>query len=313
MRLDINIHELAAAQHGLIATWQLRALGALRQEVDRMVKSDAWERRTIRVLARTGAPETDERRLMAAVLDASPGAAVSGETAASVWGVPGYRLDPIHVDRHRGISRRSSSIAVIHEVIDLCPHHIKLVEGIPIISPSRVVCELAASQAPARVERNLDWLWRQRLLDGRVFRRVVRDLAGQGRKGSRLLKELDAARGPGYVPTGSGLEMRFEQILASNGEPPMRRQVDLGDNEEWCGRVDFKDPLLPLVVEIQSAKYHTALVDQAADTVRKGKLEAAGYLVLEVWDLDVWHHPRDVVERIHQARREVAMERQRIR
>ncbi|MCU1372993.1 MAG: hypothetical protein JWO68_279, partial [Actinomycetia bacterium] len=68
------------------------------------------------------------------------------------------------------------------------------------------------------------------------------------------------------------------------------------------GRVDFKDPELPLIVEIQSEKYHTSLVDKAADAARKARQEAAGFTVVEVWDFEVWHQPHVARERIRKAR-----------
>ncbi len=121
------------------------------------------------------------------------------------------------------------------------------------------------------------------------------------------MRWLDEPRGPGYVPSASGLELRFEQVLARYGEPPMRRQVDSGDDEEWVGRVDYRDPDLPFIVEIQSEKYHLALVDQAADTVRLARLKAAGFAVLPIWDTDVWHRPAEVAAAVREARRRVRL------
>ncbi|MGH9245164.1 MAG: hypothetical protein ACRD29_12780 [Acidimicrobiales bacterium] len=305
MRLDTTINGLATGQHGLVATWQLRALGATETEIIRLRRRDDWGAVSSRVLGRTGVAESERRRLMAAVLDASPGAVVSNETAADLWGVPGYRLDSIQVSRHRGIARRRSSLATVHEVVDLMPNHIKIVNGIPVASPARVICELAATQHPARVERNLDWMWKEGLLDGRTFRRTVADLAGRGRKGSPLIRELDAARGPGYVPPASALERRFEEVLVRYGQKPMRRQIDSGDDAEWCGRLDFRDVDLPLGAEIQSEKHHTSLVDQAADAARRARLEAAGLMILEFWDTQVWHEPQWVAEQVRLARREL--------
>ena len=105
----------------------------------------------------------------------------------------------------------------------------------------------------------------------------------------------------GYVPPASSLERRFEEILARRGMPPMRRQVDLGE-EVWCGRVDFVDPHVPLVVEVQSERYHSSLVDRAADAVRRAGLVTAGAEVVEVWDIDVWHRPDHVIGQIDAGR-----------
>lgn len=311
MQIEAEMVELSERQHGVVAAWQVRALGATTGELDRLRRSSAdWHRVTERVLRRAGSADTDDQELMAAVLDASPGAALSLTTAAAVWGAPGFRLDPIHVVRHRGLSRRSSPLATVHEVVDLHPAHIKTVRGIPVISPSRVVCELAAVSHPDRVERVLDWLWNHHLLDGRTFQRTVGELAGRGRKGSPLLRELDAARGPGYVPPGSGQERRFEQILQRGCERPMRRQVNVGDDEEWSARVDYVDADgLPLIVEVQSEAHHTSLVDRAADARRHAALRAAGFSVLEVWDTQIWHEPDEVISLVREARRQLRARR----
>ena len=117
------------------------------------------------------------------------------------------------------------------------------------------------------------------------------------------MRELAEARGPSYVPPASGLERRFVKVLQDHGLPSMRRQVDTG-GEEWDGRVDFRDESLPLVVEVQSEKHHTSLVDVAADAARRDRLEGDGFTVVEVWDTAVWHDPRDVAEQVRAGRRE---------
>lgn len=305
MRIDERALELSAQQHGLVAAWQLRALGATASEVDRLRRtSPRWTALTRRVLALTGCPATSDRALMAAVLDASPGAALAGASAAAVWEAPGFRIEPIHVVRHRGISRRGSPLATVHEVIDLLPHHIKVVRGIPVISPARTVCELAAVVHPDRLARVLDQLWSRGLLDGSTFDRTVRELAGRGRTGSTALRALNAERGPAYRPPDSGQERRFEQVLARHGEAPMRRQVNVG-GEEWTGRVDYVDPDLPFIAEVQSERHHSSLVDRAADARRLAALRAAGFHVIEVWDTQLWHEPESVAAAVRAARREV--------
>jgi hypothetical protein len=269
MRLTRDITGVAATQHALVASWQLRAMGMRTWEIDRLRDGPHWDGLTKRVLALRGVPWDDDRRLMAAVLDASPGATIAGATALARWGAPGFRLEPIQVVRHRGVSRRTSPLAKIHEVVDLLPQQIKVVNGIPVSSPSLAICHIAATEHPKRVERALEWLIRERLVDGGVFRRTVDEYTGRGRSGSALLHELDDARGPGYVPYGSGNEMRFAEILERDGQRPMRRQASIIDGEEWTGRADFRDDDLPLVVEVQSEKYHSLLLDAAEDERRR--------------------------------------------
>jgi very-short-patch-repair endonuclease len=296
MRFGDEVAALAERQYGVVASWQLAEIGLVRQEVYVLRRSSGWESLSSRVSIRRGAPRSDRQAVMAGCLDAGRNAAVADATAAWLWGAPGFGARPIHLVRPVGVSRRKPELAVVHEVHDLHPSQIKVLDGIPVVSPSRVVCELAGSQ-PQRAERVLDRFWSERLLDGETFRRTVEQLKDRGRRGSTLFRELDAARGPGYVPPASSLERRFVELC----QWPMRRQVDSG-GEEWCGRVDFRDEAVPLVVEIQSERYHTSLVDKAADAVRRARLEVAGFTVVEVWDTDVWHRPQLVNERIRDAR-----------
>jgi very-short-patch-repair endonuclease len=302
MRLDSVIHELASQQHSLVAIWQLQALGLSGQELLRMRRGDRWRPLTRRVLALVGGVDTDDRLDMAAVLDASPGAVISHGAAARRWGAPGFDRSTLHVTRHRGVSRRRSPLATVHEVIDLLPTHVKVMRGVPLTSPARTAFDLAGSLHPGRAERLLDWLWNERLLDGRTLDRTITELAARGRRGSALMRELAAERGPDYVPPASGLEDRFLQLLRRAGMASMRRQVDCGD-DEWAGRVDFRDHELPLVAEIHSEKHHTALVDRAADAARIARLEAGGLTVLVFWDTQVWHDPDAVTAALAEARR----------
>jgi very-short-patch-repair endonuclease len=302
MRLDDQIEALATRQHSLVAIWQLHGMGAVPREIYRLRHERRWEELTPRVLALPGVAGSGDRTLMAAVLDASPGAVASHGSAAHLWGAPGWRAEAIEVTRHRGVARRGSPLGSVHEVIDLMPHHVKLIRGIPVTSPARTVFDVAARSHPARVERLLDWLWSERLLDGRTLDRTVTELAARGRGGSAVMRELAAARGPSYVPPASGLERRFQQILFERNLPPMRRQVDSG-GDDWSGRVDFRAVDRAIVVEVHSQRHHTALVDQASDRRRQDQLVTDGFEVVVVWDSEVWHEPAIVEERLRSAHR----------
>lgn len=104
-----------------------------------------------------------------------------------------------------------------------------------------------------------------------------------------------------YVPPASGLEGRFAQILEDADVPGFARQVDVGD-ERWCGRVDFRDQALPLIVEVDSERYHRALTDVQADRHRQQRIESAGFTVLRITDQQVWHRPGEVVNEVRRAR-----------
>jgi very-short-patch-repair endonuclease len=81
-----------------------------------------------------------------------------------------------------------------------------------------------------------------------------------------------------------------------------RRQVDLG-GEHWTGRVDFLHEVEPLVVEVQSERYHSALVDREADQRRLDALRANGFRVLEITDTLIWSDPAGVERCVRDALR----------
>lgn len=180
-----------------------------------------------------------------------------------------------------------------------------VLDRVPVVRPEIVVFQLCGSEHPQRAGRALDSLWRRRLVSARSLRRTLDELAAQGRNGVRLMRELLDERGDDYVPPASNLEHRLEDVLEHAGEPAMRRQVDSG-GDCWVGRVDFCDHHLPLVVEVQSEHYHSALTDKHDDEVRLAALRDAGFEVVEVTEEQVWHRPEEVVESVRAARRRLS-------
>ena len=295
------INQTCRRQHGLVLVEDLYALGLDREAVRHLIRSGRLERLTRRVLSVPGAPVTPLQRVMTGVLDASPPAFAGGPTGASLWGVAGCELVPVHVARGDGGSSRRSGPAIVHRIAGLGEQHVTQLDGIPVVRPEVVVLQLCGSVHRQRAASVLDSLWRRRLTSGPSLRRTLTDLAGSGRNGVVVLRELLDERGDDYVPPASGLEGRFETVLHRAGEQPMRRQVDTGD-DRWIGRVDFRDLVSPLIVEVQSEMYHSALVDRRHDQRRLAALRDAGFEVVEVTDTQVWHRPHEVVAVVRAAR-----------
>jgi very-short-patch-repair endonuclease len=135
---------------------------------------------------------------------------------------------------------------------------------------------------------------------------MLEELAQRGRPGIRVMRQVLANRGLDYVPPASGLESRFVQVLRNANIKPMRRQIDTGDEAGWIGRVDFRDDELPLVVEVQSERFHSSLIDRQLDAARIERLERAGFVVVELTDTQVWHRSHEVVEAVTAGRRRAA-------
>lgn len=307
---DRELHALAERQHGFVTRAQARAAGVGPRAAAHRLARGEWIADGRRLLRRAGTPWSKASPLMRAALDAGPRAVVSHSTAAAWWGLPGFDLRRIHVTRHRDVSGADVTFGqVLHRVLDIDEGQVTVLDGIPIVRPERMAFELCATVHPLRAARVIDTGWAKGLFSGTSLRRMHDALSDRGRKGTVVMREILEARPAGWVPPASGVEHKTMQILGDAGLGRFRRQVDLGD-EVWVGRVDFLHETLPLVVEVQSERYHAALLDEQHDAERREALQRAGFVVVEVWDTDVWHHPATVVDAVragwHDARRSAA-------
>jgi len=286
---------LAERQHGLVTRRQLRELGMDRRSVRRLELGPGWTALSDEVLRRSGSAETHAQRLLAAVLDAGPGAFLSHLPAGSWWGLAGCFRFPAHVVR-TSRSRRCTELAEVHIVRALPERWTTELDGVPVVRPELLALHLFAVCAEERAERLVETLWSMRLLSGASIERFLIELGRSGRNGTAGLRRYLEERGPGYVPTASGVEARVQQILRDAGIE-LRPQVDSG-GATWTGRVDFRHAVVRFVLEVQSERYHSALVDRESDRRRITQLRTDGYVVAEVTDNQVWTRPWEVVETV---------------
>lgn len=294
--------DLAERQWGMVTRRQAMAAG-LTRSAWRHLACDRWERLTPRVARLRGVPQGPEQRAMAAVLDVGPSAYLSHRSGAAQWGVPGFELEPIELIVVRGGAETRTELATVHRPRHLPDPYGTILDGLPVVRPALLVLQLASLVSARRLGRIFDHLWSRRLLSGPSVRRELGALLHRGRPGVAALREVLDQRGEGYVPPATGLEGRVREILQSAGIAPLRQQVDLGDDERWCGRVDFVDEELPLILEVDSDRFHLALADREADEARQRKLERAGFVVQRVDEHQVWHRPQEVVDAVRAGRR----------
>jgi hypothetical protein len=300
---DEALRELSARQHRLVSVRQAYALGLSRDSVRHLLASDRWERASSRVLGLVGAPTTDLEPVMLAVLHFGSDAFATRSTALAMWGLAGFELVPVHVMVRRRVDRHAEgSPAVVHSSRDLSDAHVSFVHGIPVTTPIRAIFDIAGSAHPKKVERALDSAWARGLVTYALLHRTLKELGDRGRAGIAVMRELADARPADYRPPGSNTESRVNDILERAGERPLRRQVDRGTQEAWVGRVDLVDDELPLSVEVQSELFHGSVLDRRNDKARIAGLRATGHEVVEIWDTDVWRHPRTVLADIRDGR-----------
>lgn len=283
---------LATRRHGVVAGRELHAAGLTPRQVQRLRRSSVFTALSDEVLMVAGAPVTLDAQLAAAALDAGDGSMLSDFTAAARWGLSGCPLRPFTIATTSS-TRRSSQLGTVRRVRRLPSDWCTELDALPILRPEFLAVRLFALCRPARAEILTDRLWSMRLLSGPSLLSFVDDMGARGRNGIGGLREYLERRGPTYLPSATNLESRVRQILRDAGID-VRPQVDAG-GERWTGRVDFRVVRAPVIIEVQSQAFHSALVDQSSDAERIAALREAGFVVVEVWDTVVWSDPAEVV------------------
>ena len=304
METDRDLRRLAEQQHGVVSRAQCRAIGIGHDVLKSRLRKGDWVAVSRRVIRLAGAPVTDRSRLLAAVLDAGPDAAASHRSAAGLWRLPGFNLGDLDVSRLHGAEHAHAGLARLHHPRALPAHHCTTIDGIPVTTPARTIFDLAGLLPPHRTERALDNAINMSPALLRVLHRMLPELAERGRTGITLMRELLADRPAGYIPPASGLEARVIRLLDEAGVPTTR-QVDLG-GDDWIRRVDLVVVGTNVVIEVDSARFHSSLSDRRRDGARDAALAELGYQVMRVTEEEVWATPAAVVRRVRSATRRAA-------
>ena len=303
------LRALSSRQHGLVAKSHLPRVGLTLDDWRRARRNGQWEVISVRVLRLAGAPATPEQAAFAAVLDAGTGAMLHGPSALAWHGMAGFDLRTLHVARPRERGSGGASLSRLHRLRDIRPHDVVVHRGVPTETALRAIwSEASRFSNPLRfdvgcrrIARLLDDANVAGLVTWSGLRELVDDIHERGRAGSTIMRALAKERPPGSSPTESGNEQRFEEILGRFNRKRPRRQVTIG-GLDVIGRIDYRDARLPLVVEVNSMRYHSSISDRAADEERYDRLNDAGLMVAVIWEDDLWRFDRSVVEVVDTAR-----------
>ena len=310
MHWEARFRTLAAEQHGVVGIDQTGAIGCDCDHWWRARRNGRWEPLSDRVLLLAGTPPSEERRALAAVLDAGGDAVLHGRSTLAWCGLRGFDLSTIEVVRRRGTTNSPAMLAEVHRVRDLRDADVTTLRGVPTVTPLRAIWSEASrygaehwfERGLVRVGRILDDAHRARLVTWDALHRSVDDLGCRGRSGTRVMRELARTRVPGTSPTESRLEERFEEVLAGAGASPLCRQVVVGGDRP-IGRADHRDPDLPMVAEVNSLLFHSTPSDQHADEARYTAMVEAGFAVVVVWEGDLWSVTSSVIRAVAEGRR----------
>jgi Transcriptional regulator, AbiEi antitoxin len=268
--IDTLIARLAARQHGVVALWQLTALGISASGVKRRV-AEGRLRRVHRGVYAVG-PIGRKGYWMAAVLAAGEGALLSHRDAAALWELRDTARSAIDVSVPSG-GRRSRPRITIHTAVGLHPDDRAEADGIPVTSVARTLLDLAEVVSSDQLRLAYEKAEKLRILDFTALEEVVN--RSNGRRGlASLLALLDYDPTPA-VDSRSPLESMFLDLVRRAGLPLPALNVMVEGFE-----VDAYWPAVHLVVELQSYEHHAHRQAFERDNAKVARLQVAGYEVL---------------------------------
>lgn len=271
---DRVILELAAPQHGVVSSRQLREAGVGRGAIARRLRADML-RRVYHGVYRAGPVALPHSKAMATVLACDGRATLSHRTAVSLWEVTPpqlatYPVDVIGADSDHG--RRRSSIS-FRRARALRPDEITSLYGMPVTTIERTLMDLAGVAGHRELERALAGAY-VRKLTGRT---AIGQLLGRhaGEPGVAKLRALIDGPPPAFT------ESEAEEVLLGHsrrfGLPEPKLNVTV------CGyRVDFYWPDHRFIVEVDGYAFHSSSQRFEGDRLRDAVLAAAGIAVMRV-------------------------------
>jgi len=223
---------------------------------------------------------------MAAVLACGPGAVISHESAAALWGIRDYNRRAIEVSVRTAAHRQRPGIRIHRRSLtanDFTTHR-----NIPVTTPVCTLIDLAARLSAAHTERAVNDADKLDLVDPEALREALDET--EPRPGIGPLRKLLDYRT--FTMTYSMNEQRFLPIARKAGLPEPETQ-------QWVNgfRVDFFWSELKLIVETDGLRYHRTPAQQAEDHLRDQAHAAADFTPLRFTRAQVRFEP-DHVERV---------------
>jgi len=266
--------QLATRQYGVASYRQLRSLGFGEEAIKAALAEHRLTSLHEEVYAVGHTRVAQRGYWWAAVLAYGPGAVLSHQSAAVLWGLRRRRRGPIHVTAacgRQGIRRREG--IWIHRC-KLRPEEATVHEGIPVTTVARTLFDFAEVAPYEELRKTAEAADRRNLLRLRELESICE--RGGGRRAlrpvRRLLTELGAP-----AEGRSPLEIRFAEFLREYGIPvPAQNVLVLGHE------VDALWPAAKLVVELDSWEHHSDRAAFERDRARDPELLLAGYRTIRI-------------------------------
>jgi very-short-patch-repair endonuclease len=268
--IDDAIARIASRLGGVVDRAQLSALGLGRGAIRHRIDVGRLRPLYPGVYAVGHEAIQTRGRLVAGLLVAGPGAALSHRTAAALRKLTPSMPQCVEITTTSTRPRdRPGLIFHCATRLDATSRH-----ELPVTSPIRTLLDLAATRPRQEVERACS--------EALVHELVTVDaIAGQHGRGSAVLRRIVA---DGVAPTRSELERRFFAAVLRAGLPRPQVNAKIGRYT-----VDFLWTDRRLVVELDGYRFHGHRLAFERDRSRDAELQLLGYAVLRL----TWRQLRD--------------------
>jgi hypothetical protein len=266
---DAAVAELARRQHGVVTREQLLRLGLGTDAISWRCRSKRLFRVHLGVYALGRPPSLPLERAAAAVLACGPGAALSHQSAFTLWGFASEWRFPLHVTC---ATRRKRPGITTHEAPGLQPVDVRTQLGIRATSPARTLLD----RAPELTERRLHRIAADARRAGLLHPAAIIDVTERFPKhpgASRLRRVLSELKNP----TRSEFEDAFLVFCANHGLPRPLVNTHVAGHE-----VDAFFSEHGLIVELDGWDFHRDRHNFEEDRERDADALAAGLHTLRV-------------------------------
>ncbi len=295
-QVHLSLIPIFEDQNGAVSRGQVLAAGGSDRVIAAHLAAGRWTTLHPGTYGLAGSPDSWLRRLSAACLWAGPGAAVSHNSAAALWELPGFEPGPVEVSTAR--RPRPGGLVKTHRTTELSGLQVTYRHGLPVTAPHRTIIDLGRVATPPVVEAALDAGLCRGLTSVPFLWRQLNQLGGRGRPGAAALRLMLVDRMGLSHHAESVSETRLARVLTQAGLSGGHKQFELSDQGEFVARVDYAWPDLKLAIEVDSWRFHTSKAARRRDATRQNRMELLGWTVLRFFWEDIFYDPRLVVGQV---------------
>lgn len=277
-----SVLDAARGRHGLVVSADLRAahiVGRARSDALNSGQLVPVHRGVYRLASH---PVTFEMRCAAACL-AAPDAVIAGPTAGRLLGLRKVFTENIHVIAKRAIELEGIDA---HRTDLLTSDDVTVLDGLPILRPGRLLCDLAAHLDDAALESVIEQALDRRLITLPTLRRHASRFIAPGRPGSVRLRRVLESRPMWLRPVDSDIELRLWRALRARGLE-LERQVSVSLDGGEAVVIDLAVRSCRFGIEVDHVTWHGGRLDAQRDKRRDRMLLRVGWTIARVTDEDI--------------------------